>query len=200
MPENKPCEHCEERPAKTFQLGFWLCSECLAELKVAEQHREDEEAEALRKEVEGTWTKKPSIVSDLYSHAVKKGLKIALITAADKVEDYSDTNIMPLVHRLSDDEVNSLFALIERQYFALKSALDIRRSTRKQEAEVIRRSRKVEKSREKAETQIAKQKKFASKDKTLSKEERLKAKLVESLMALGMSEEQAKAQAEKVKK
>lgn len=200
MSEIKKCEHCEDRTAKELYLGSWLCTECKAECKEAEAAREDEEAEELRKKIEGTWTRKPSIISDLYINAVRKGLKLSLITSQEKCEDFSDTNIRPLLHRMSDSELEGFAKLQNEWYFALKTELSMRKTTREQEAETIKRSRKAEKTTAKSTKEIEKQKKFASKDKTLSKEDRLKARLIESLIALGMSEEKAREQAEKVKK
>lgn len=191
MSEIKKCERCDERSAKLMYLGAWLCQECLEECKEAEHERELQEVEELRKTVEGVWTKKPSIISDLYINAVRKGLKLSLITNEDKCEDFSDTNIRPLLHRMGDTELERFAKIQNEWYFALKTELSMRKTTREQEAEVIKRSRKVEKTRETATKQIEKQKKFASKDKTLSKEERLRAKLIESLVSLGMSEADA---------
>jgi hypothetical protein len=194
----RKCEHCEEQVASRYYLGFWLCDDCNASLIAVERERQIEEAEKLRVLVEGRVVV-PSIVSDLYINAVKRRLQLIFITNPDKCADYEDSHIAPLVHRMSDDELSAFAKAREKEYFLLKNALEIRRHSREEEAALVKRSTKRERTREKATREIEKQKKHAPRDKTLAVEERKRAAMIESLVKCGMSEKDAIATYEKAK-
>jgi tRNA uridine 5-carbamoylmethylation protein Kti12 len=164
-------------------MGLNLCTECIQGLEEIERARVQEEAEKIRAIVEGVQLK-PSLIADLYIHAAQKGLKLVFKTNPEKRLDYTDSNVAPLIHLLSEDEIVAFLAIVEKEYFLLKSALNIRRINRKEEAEVLKHQRKVEKTREKATKEVEKQRKHASKDKTLSPQERLTESSIQNMMKL----------------
>lgn len=184
------CEHCETEGAKPSRFGSLLCSDCIQGLESLETERRKEEREQIKRLVEGKGFE-PSLAFVMYANRLKRLIAFGGLNE-DKVLDCLNKDLIPLIHLMPDEEVGRTFAVTKELYFYLQSALGMRKVDRFREAEVIKRKTKVDKTRAKATEEIARQKKHASKDRTLSKEERAKAKVVEGLaMALGCSLEEA---------
>jgi hypothetical protein len=134
----------------------------------------------------------PSLAYVLLLNKIRQGGHAAI--SAEKLPDFNNTNVLPLLHLLTDEELQRMFLTTKEIYFHVKSALEMRPVERAREAEVIKRQTKRETSIKKETAKIEKQKKHASKDKTLSPEERNRAKVIEGLTHAGLSEAQAIAQ------
>lgn len=185
----RKCEHCESENSRHTRFGVWLCETCRAGMETIERERIEEEKNKVNRLVENKPDWQPSLALILYLGQIRKAATIPI--SSEKITDFHNTNIVPLVHLLTDSELERMVAVLKDEYFYVQATLSMRSTDRFREAEVIKRQQKVEKTREKATKEIAKQKKYASKDKTLSKEERAKARIIEGLMAIGLSESDA---------
>lgn len=192
----KKCEHCEENIGKPTRFGVFLCDDCTKGMEELEHIRKKEESEEIERMLQGKYFE-PTIA---YVTWFKQFGKLASgVISNEKVPDFTDTGLKPLIALMPDEEAERLLSIVKDLYFHLNAAVGpkgMRKVERYREAEVIKKQQKSEKSVAKAEKEIAKQKKHASKDKTLSKEERAKATIIEGLMRMGLSEADAKRMAE----
>jgi predicted RNA-binding Zn-ribbon protein involved in translation (DUF1610 family) len=189
------CDSCGAKQGSHTRFGVFLCPACLESLEETERQRqEDERAKVQEVAKSSPLPAQPSLALMLYFKQIKLGSILPI--SPEKIPDYCNTNLNPLMHLLSDEELTSLVPIMKEVYFAVHAALGMRKVDRFREAEIIKKSQKQGKTRSKAESEITRQKKHASKDKTLSKEERAKAKIIEGLVAMGISEADAKRMAE----
>lgn len=191
MSYQKICESCEKSPGFSTRFGAFLCEPCAAEMEELETLRRIEEKDKIIAIAQGKFSNfQPSIAYILYLQKIKESG--SAILSPERVPDFVNSNILPLLHLMSDEEIGRMLPIIKEQYFALQSAVTLRSTDRFREAEVIKKQTKVDKVRTKSSETIAKQTKQFSKDKTLSKEDRGRFKAIEGLIAMGISEEDAK--------
>jgi hypothetical protein len=178
---DKLCESCEEKPGVHTRLGY-LCDDCKLALETQEQERIAEEAKKaslLAEDIWFAWT--PSISYRLIFNRIKESGSNKI--SPDKLVDFVNTNVDPLVHLLSQEEIERMFIVVKEYYHSLQREMTMRPTEQFRESEIIKKQTKRDKTTEKFTKQIEKQKKFASKDRTLTKEERGLAKLAEGLAA-----------------
>ena len=191
MSLQRKCEHCDNVPAEHTRFGVFLCESCQTGMEELEELRRKEERERINAIALGKFSSfQPSIAYILYLQKIKESG--SAILSPEKVPDFVNANILPLLHLMSDEEIGRMLPIIKEQYFALQSAVTLRSTDRFREAEVIKKQTKVDRVRTKSSETIAKQTKQFSKDKTLSKEDRGRFKAIEGLIAMGISEEDAK--------
>lgn len=187
------CENCQSSGAKHSRFAnLMLCSKCEAEMESLEQERIKERRDEVKKLIEGNKVQ-PSLAFMLAFQKLNH-LKSSIVSDS-KIPDYVNANLLPLVHLMSTDDIERLLPIIKTFYFALNAAVEMRHVDNTREAFAIKAHQKREKTRAKAEVEIAKQKKHASKDRTLSKEERARAKVLEGLTAAFGGDEKAAMQA-----
>jgi hypothetical protein len=155
----------------------------------AEEARRLEEKEKTEAQLSATLTYQPSLPYILLLNKVRQ--TGSNVISAEKLPDFHNS-IMPIANLLPDEDAERMMLTMKELYFHLKSMLETRKNKRNDEAAIISRQTKREKSIEKSKTEITKQKKNASKDRTLSPFERGKAQFVENMTrVLGCSEAEA---------
>lgn len=185
---HQKCENCDADNASLSRYGMHICKLCS---DLIEQQQAENEI-ARRAEIQSTAEDKPwgiSVVCKLY---LKKMRNHTPLLSPGKMLDYFNTQEVPMISDMTEQEMMVMKDYHLTVYTYLLGLIADRKRTTYREVQLITKQTKVEKTREKATRQVEKQQKHASKDRTLTKEERGRAKIIEGMMgAMGISYEEA---------